>query len=411
MTPGRTSAASRRAGSRSSSGTTIADLRPAHRFLQVLVLPYASSGMHSCFVTVRDVADGPAFGQSGFSPFNFACELTPPEQVAFVAGIILTLALAAAPLAAIPIIGPILAAADLLAIATLMPLLNPGTTIGDYLATAMNLATQVGMFGIAEEIVDSILGSFMSVGSRQDLSFNIMDGYDYSSRCYKALSLEVAFNADETEYVDYVNEVLAMIDSLATQNVLVGAYISLRFCGQSAALLAIEQWPNTVCIEISSLAGLAGDEQALIQFEQAAAQRGATVHWGQLNHRSRADVERVFPRIDTWRTVLARLSSAGAPGTFDNEFCLNHGLETFGATWKPPAMPFLASLTQTASGAQAALSAAASILLDDESRPSDLGYLEPLLLDRDDRQTAAATVSPALDARPLDLSPQAVLLL
>jgi hypothetical protein len=369
-------------GQHSASGNTIADLRPMHRFLQVLVMPYRDgTGNHPCFVSVRDLSDGPPKGQPGFNAFNFACDLTPPEQVAFVAGIVTTLTLSAGTLSAIPIIGPFLVAADIAAITLLSPLLNPGVTIGDYLAAAMNLATRVGMIGLAQSIVDSVLGSFMSLNPHQDLSFKVMDTYDYAADCYKALSLEVGFDADATQFVDFVNEVIGIIDSLTAENVLVGAYISLRFCGGSDALLALEQWPNTVCIEISSLAGLSGDATALSLFENAAANLGATVHWGQLNHRTRAEVEAAFPRINTWRTTLARLSSAGLLSTFDNDFCMSHGLETCGATWRPPDLSFPASLlTEDEPGSLAAVSAATLLLLTDEDRGEDVSYLAPLLL-------------------------------
>ncbi len=161
-----------------------------------------------------------------------------------------------------------------------------------------------------------------------------MDTYDYQSKCFKALSLEVAFNADDTAYQDYVTALFALIDGYASQNILVGAYISLRFCGGSEGLLAIEQWPNTVCIEMSSLAGLDHEMEVLTAFENEAANhigadgRPPTVHWGQLNSRTRADVEAAFPKtIDAWRATLARVSAKGKLVTFDNDFCVSHGLE------------------------------------------------------------------------------------
>ncbi len=164
-----------------------------------------------------------------------------------------------------------------------------------------------------------------------------MDTYDYNADCYKARSLEVAFNADDTGYIDYINRVFGLIDQFKSQSVLYGGYISLRYCKKSQALLAIERWENTVCIEMSELSGLASAATVLSAFEQAAAEAGAAIHWGQLNHRSRADIETVWAdTITAWRKTLARTSAHGSISTFDNDFCEQRGLELEGVAWKPP---------------------------------------------------------------------------
>jgi hypothetical protein len=170
--------------------------------------------------------------------------------------------------------------------------------------------------------------------------------------------------------LDYIQRLFELIDGFAAQNVLVGAYISLRFCAGSSALLAIEQWPHTVCIEISALAGLANELEVLNAFESEAAERGAKVHWGQVNSRSRADVEAAFPgRIDRWRATLARLSVNGSLATFDNDFSQSHGLEVFGGGVRQQDLSYLVPL----------------LLADDlsgggpQGQP-DLSFLVPLLL-------------------------------
>jgi hypothetical protein len=322
-----------------SSGSMIAGLRAVNRFLQILILPYANSdGDHTCYVTTRNEIEPsrPPSPEPGFSLFTFACELRPAALAAIVGGIIGGLAAAVALLLLIPFVGEILAAADIALILLLTPLLDPEVTIGDYLAGAVNLMTKLGMIDLAKSLVNSILGSAMSPHTIEKLSYRIMDTYDYNANCFKALSIEVAFDADGTAYLDYIQAVFALIDSFAAQNTLAGAYISLRYCAGSEALLAIEQWPHTVCIEISALGGLAGEVDVLNAFEQEAANRGAAVHWGQMNMRSRADVEAVFgPKLDRWRQVLARIGGK-SQHTFDNDFCVSHGLEVFGQKPWPP---------------------------------------------------------------------------
>jgi len=383
----------------SSALANLATLRPANRFLQVFILPYAdSNGDHTCFVTTRNEIDPANYMDSAASPpdtnlFNVICDANPDVINATVGAFLATLIPATVTLdavinailwaasAVIPgisglaqlvalVLGVTLSSADIAIIAALSPLLKPGVTIGQALATSVNFLTSHGMIGVAEQITNAILSSQMSAGTKQNISYKIMDTYDYNSKCYKALSIEVAFNADDSAFANYVQAVFGLIDGFASQNILAGAYISLRFCGGSNALLAIEQWTHTVCIEIAALAGLAHDEQVLTALMDEAANHvgsngsRATVHWGQLNDLTVADVEATFPgKIDRWRSALARLSAKGRLGTFDNDYCATRGLEVLGTTIKRD-LSYLAPLLLETSGA---------------THKRDLSYLIPLL--------------------------------
>lgn len=365
-----------RLGQHSAGGNTIADMRAANRFLQVLILPYPeSNGDHTCFVTTRNEVPapaGPAFGEAGPNPFTMACDAPPLAVNVLVAGIIGALGTAIAAFLLIPIVGEILAAADIALMAILSPLVLPGVTIGQYLAGAVNILTDLGLTGLSTTLVNAILSNSLATSPRQDLSHKIMDTYDYSSQCYKALSMEVAFDADDTAYLDFVDAVFGDIQTFLSQDTLVGAYISLRYCHGSDALLAIEQWEHTVCIEIAGLAGLQGETGVLAKFEDEANARGGTVHWGQLNHRGRPDVEAKYPgKIQRWRSVLARVCAHGSPRTFDNTFCFDRGLEILGAR------------------TEARISYLEPLLLERRAVGADLSYLEPLLLG------AGSAVNPA----------------
>lgn len=356
-----------------SSGNTLKNLRTNNRFLQVLILPYGdSNGDHTCFVTTRNetTPNGPPTPSPGFNFFTFACEESGPVLAAMIAGVIGGLSAAVAELLLIPIVGPLLAAADTLLITALTPLLDPGVTIGDYLATIVNIAAELGALGACQQLVNSILSSAQSLQVRQDLSYKIMDTYDYKGSCSSALSLEVAFDADAGNYLDFVQAVFGLIDNFASQNILVGAYISLRYCAGSDALLAIEHWPHTVCVEIAALGGLANDMLVLNSFEAEAVRRGGIVHWGQLNSRSRADIEAAFPAtIGPWRFTLAQLSANGKLSTFDNDFCRQRGLEVIGTVRKR----------------SKDVSYLVPLLLEQETSKAsrDVSYLVPLLLDGD----------------------------
>jgi hypothetical protein len=340
---------------------TITDLWLNNRFLQIVVLPYASSGDHDCYVSIRNVLppETPLKPDPNKNdPFSLACRLQPLEKSAVVLGIIAAAAAAAltanaiaaaadaaaAAVSWIPFVGEaaIVAAAiaDAAAVAAdaaaaavavaLAPLLVPSITIGDYIAAVTNLLTDFGLMGVAEDTVNALLSSELGPHDVIDLSYHVMDTYDYEANCYKAKSLEVAFNADEATYVSYVEKLFELIDQFASQDILYGGYISLRYCGRSDASLAIERWEHTVCLEMSSLSGLNSEMQVLRAFEAAAADLGATIHWGQLNNRTRADIEVVFAdTISTWRRGLLRTSREGALTTFDNDFCSQRGLEVY----------------------------------------------------------------------------------
>jgi hypothetical protein len=244
----------------------------------------------------------------------------------------------------------------------LTPLLSPTATIGDFLAAFENLASEFGFIDLAAAAVNFVLSLNLPSNNATDISFKIMDTYDYQSQCFKALSIEVAFDADKTDYVGYISEVFAKIDELAAQNILVAAYTSLRYCGGSKALLAIERWKHTVTIEMGALEGIRDELGVLTTFAMMAAQSGATVHWGQLNSLSRVQVEAAFPTIEKWRAALLRIVSSGSLHTFDNDFCRSHGLEVFDTKLKRN-LSFLTPL-----------------LLNDGAANKNLPFLLPTLL-------------------------------
>jgi hypothetical protein len=308
-----------------------------NRFLEIVVFPFADgSGDRTCYTVTRTEVpvDSPVTeGGGGFDPLGFLCSAPSPVFTGILAGMIIGLAAAIAPLLAIPIIGPVLAAGDILVMTLLtsVVLTSVATTVA---GIANALSTLGGPFiGMAVTLTNSLLTTGLSTPFRQDVSYKIMDTQNYGeSNCdYKALSLEVAFDADNTTYQDFLQALFGQIDSFLANSKLYGGYISLRYCGGSDALLGIEQWPHTVCIELAMLQGLNYAMEILTSFKTLAVETfGATLHWGQLNDLSRSDVERSYPKkIDAWRRVLARLARRGSLNTFDNSFCSSHGLEVY----------------------------------------------------------------------------------
>ena len=55
----------------------------------------------------------------------------------------------------------------------------------------------------------------------------------------RALPLEVAFNADEKVYLDYMQDVFNITLHFAAWNILLAGYISLRYYGGSGAMCPV----------------------------------------------------------------------------------------------------------------------------------------------------------------------------
>lgn len=309
-----------------------------NHFLQVLILPYDNgNGDHDCYVTKRTLLlpeqyNGPK-NAPGFDLFNFAC--AHPILNPFLTPFVLALGAAALAVLGIPFYGLWLNLQINAVISNVTLILNFGGSLGQALAALVDGVAGVdfpGFTDIAASAINGVLSSQQpdETGDnvREDLSFKIMDTYQYDAACYKAVSMEVAFDADDTKYIDFVDAVFGIINQLKGNRQMVGAYISLRYCGSSRAFLAIEQWKNTVCIEIAGLKDLRNDPQALGMMEAEAARRGATVHWGQINNRDFNDTANTYPKIENWRGALKFIIDGGSPRTFDNDFCFQRGLET-----------------------------------------------------------------------------------
>jgi hypothetical protein len=364
-------------------GNALQSFRDGNRFLQLLVLPYpGSSGDHDCYVTTRaEVLPGPSdissslAGPPPLNLFDALCSPLPDSAVDYLNNLVKGLAnfekglclQAAKDLATGGIIqeissvtpfaplgdiiggvfeakGAVEAAGCALVVDIALPLvqfyltaldglnaLQGSTTISQALAAVVQAVEEGGFSGLAEQIVNTLLTSFLPSNGedKTDVSYKIMDGMKYPvETCYTAKSLEVAFNADENSFVNYVNQVLSLISTtFPGEGVLFPGYISIRFCGGSSALLAIEQWSNTVCVETSLLTPFDTDDAVLRTLEDLAVRLGAIVHWGQVNTRTAADIELAFPRLRGWLGALTRLNAGGVPDTFNNVFCEQRGLD------------------------------------------------------------------------------------
>ena len=212
-------------------------------------------------------------------------------------------------------------------------------SVGDFVANVCNFLVDEGHAWQLPAIMEAFLefgqGDIPDERPAEDISYAMLDGWDYSDRdCItNADSIEVAFDAGTDLGVRFINESLIprtnqLVDGKLTGKPMAfGGYASMRFTGRTEALIGIQKWDRTCVIEVAGLRELSGIGPLLDQLESDAKTMGATVHWGQRNQMTRADVDAMYSGIERWRGVLARLSSGGDPQTFSSAYTRAAGLE------------------------------------------------------------------------------------
>lgn len=173
----------------------------------------------------------------------------------------------------------------------------------------------------------------------EGISYAIMDRHDYLDRsCTKNVdSVEVFFDALDDRLVAFVDALIAYETAQQFRGKSFVGYASLRFQGDSGALLAMQRWALTCSVEVACLRDVEGS-QDLIDFAVQLARNpniNGYLHWGQRNDYDRPDVERryrptvdvPFDRIAAWRAALASVTENGRLDAFSSEFTRRTGLE------------------------------------------------------------------------------------
>jgi len=113
-------------------------------------------------------------------------------------------------------------------------------------------------------IVSKVWESQQSPHDYAAISYAIMDTHNYRdlSCAVNVRSLEVFFDAADPALVTFVDRLLKFeIDQEFQHGHSVAGYVSLRFCGQTSALIGQERFARTVAIECSGLADVNGSIQ------------------------------------------------------------------------------------------------------------------------------------------------------
>ncbi|HMG52822.1 MAG TPA: hypothetical protein VK601_05065, partial [Kofleriaceae bacterium] len=172
------------------------------------------------------------------------------------------------------------------------------------------------------------------------ISYAVMDTHNYAdlSCNVNVKSVEVFFAADDLNLIAFVDRLLQFeIDQEFLFGHTVVGYVSLRFCGQTHALIGQEKFARTVAVECSGLADVNGSTQFVDFAMQLALDPNINgiLHWGQQNASSQAAIEFRFGDrvgaptgpLHTWRGVLAQLTDNGRLDGFSSQFTRHAGLE------------------------------------------------------------------------------------
>jgi hypothetical protein len=241
---------------------------------------------------------------------------------------------------------------------------NPNMRPGDALAAVANAFWELQISQLPDAI--SLVGYITKYKTMRGPSYSVMTGgpaYDSNGNilpnelhnCYKANSCEIAFDAADSRYIDF----LAVITAAAPGFQQAG-YISVRFCAPSRALLSMQNVTSAhaVAIEVSAFKGMLDSARWIEFLLQMAQAFGGRPHWGQQNHLSPDQVKGLYgDRFDRWRAVLGGFS--GNSTLFSSAFTISRGLEPQGAR----AIKIEGTAEQLTSNVDAAITL---LLLDDD---------------------------------------------
>ena len=186
----------------------------------------------------------------------------------------------------------------------------------------------------------AIFESLQAAGDKQAISYAIMDSHDYLDVGCEQVgdSIEVFFDATDPMLIAFIDLLIdfEMRQEITSGRAFVG-YASLRFTGQTQALIGMQKWPLTCSVEIAGLGGVAGTTELIEHAHSLALNHnvGAILHWGQHNEQTAADTERIFSapvnppasNLGRWRAALGQLTDDGQLDGFSSAFTRQTGLE------------------------------------------------------------------------------------
>lgn len=237
-------------------------LLTSHHHFEIDINPYAVNGVHTCVKVVREIDNGPTYGDRGLK-YWLSCLLTKFSAVE----------------------------GSLVDFFNRFPKLIP-TVINETLAALVD----VDCVGTSHEI--------MNLGAVHEI---------------KAQALELSF--DTRNFVSSIDSLLAIFAQAAQDNDwYVSGPITLRFVKHSTAYLAPQEGRDTCMVELDVLVGINNGDSLLRTIKERMCVKGSgvRVHWGlDLDTVSASEMHDMFPKFDQWLSVYRQMNSSGI---FDNAF-------------------------------------------------------------------------------------------
>lgn len=205
---------------------------------------------------------------------------------------------------------------------------NPSMTAGEMLALAAAAIWDLKLGWLLPRITGSLFdgryGLSLGAGIRGPSDL-ILSGHPEQSQqnCFRADSIEPVFDAHQSQYLDFLNQVLFFAPTMRQSG-----YISLRWSATIDAPLSMHNYPsaNAVAIEITSLSKLPDNAAYMALCEAIAFTYNGRPHWGQINTLDANRVDTLFgPLTSKWRGALGLV--VGPSTTFSNAYTIRRNLE------------------------------------------------------------------------------------
>ena len=287
----------------------------AHPYVMVAIDP-AVKGHQTCYVTKHELTkEPPGPPPTAVDPLAAFCQADQPKLIEFlksngVDGHIAGWA--------------VLSTADILNVIRSMP-----GGLSDFLGTVLNPFPEA-----VAGLVSSLTKDALKPGESQvNVAHKIMAPVNAGECAIRGRAIELAFDTSTGGHVAFIDEAGKLLDQERSNGSVLGGYISLRFVGPSRAILSPQQSTRTCTVEITGIRSLNSTATLLPALEQLGREHGAIQHWGMFNEGAliEDDLQRAYPRLDTWRRVRQEITNGGTVHTFENAFSARVGLD------KPPA--------------------------------------------------------------------------
>jgi hypothetical protein len=171
--------------------------------------------------------------------------------------------------------------------------------------------------------ITNVYTQSLPIGDRLDVSYNLSTGVAFGA-VLRSLSVEAAFAVPDGK--DFVSKVFTLVTDYAsrTPRIFIGGYLSVRLVGQkTAALMGMQRWSPTCCVEYAMIAGSNGLGDFVKDLQKLALSCHGMLHWGQCNDvMTSTDLVNFYgaASVQTFIQSRATLSANGLLTTFNNSF-------------------------------------------------------------------------------------------